>query len=118
MVDENTILNMFPIEGRSIYSPLKIKAGIFTNNINKAERVFNRIYNDNKDSVVRYINGKNDKSIMLSDGTWYVWIKPTLNARGHRCRKAYIDKDIDINTLHDLIIPICIYCTREDVIVI
>lgn len=114
MVD-NDILNAFPIENSMPYISDKIKVGIFTNDADKAENVLYKIFWDNIDVAQRFVNDKDTKSVLLEDGTWYVWIKPILKSRGHRCRKAYIDRNINVDVLYELVVPICLFCTRKDI---
>lgn len=107
-MNEEFILNHFA----------KTKVGIFTSDEYKAEVILSEIYDRNRNDVKGFKNGREYKQLMLNDGTYYVWIRPTDSARGHKCRKAYIDKNIDIQTFEEIIVPICIFCSRNDIKVI
>ncbi len=54
----------------------------------------------------------------LKDGTHYIWITPTDYNRGYKLGKAYIDKDIDTEILNNIVLPMCSYCTRDNITVI
>ena len=38
--------------------------GIFTNDSCKADEIMNKIYKDNKDNIIRFVKGENDKYIL------------------------------------------------------
>jgi hypothetical protein len=78
---------------------------------------FNKLVLEKKDYIERYIQSADDLRMTLKDGTYYVWVKPVDNSRGHRCSKAYIDKNLTLNEL-DKVIPICILCSKNDIEII
>ena len=110
------IVNMFQEEHMTQFHNGKI--GVFTNNRNKASMFFDNLYNQNKEDVERYRQSKDQIDLLLKDGTYYTWIKPIDSSRGHKCFKAFIDKNITLNMLHYSIVPICAYCTRENITII
>jgi len=91
------------------------KIGVFTNDRDKAVKLFTNLYHDKRQEIDYYRNSREMQEIRLLDGTQYLWIGPIDNSRGHKCGKAYIDKNLTLNEL-DYVIPIC-YCSRENVIV-
>lgn len=111
----NYILNMFPEE----YTPpfKNKKVGIFTNNSNKAWLIFEDLANQNKDNINRYRKSLDHIDLLLKDGTYYTWIKTIDNSRGHKCQKAYIDKNLTLKELQEIVVPICTHCERENIIV-
>lgn len=110
------IVNMFQEEHMNSFYNYKI--GIFTNNRDKASIIFEDLYNQNKENIERYRQGKDQIDLLLKDGTYYTWIKPINMSRGHRCCKAYIDKNLTLDILNTVVVPICAYCTRENITVI
>lgn len=58
---------------------------------------------DRLDSNMITIRRRDNASI--SNGDYYKAISADSTARGNRWHKAYIDKDIDINTLEQVILP-------------
>lgn len=110
------IINMFQEEHMTQFHNGKI--GIFTNNRNKASAFFEDLYNQNKEDVERYRQGKDQIDLLLKDGDYYTWIKPIDMSRGHRCCKAFIDKNLTLDILQEIVVPICAYCTRKNIIVI
>lgn len=92
--------------------------GIITSDRDKVEKIIADIFENNKGVVDRYINSKNEIRLRLKNGDNYIWIKPIPNARGHRLKSAYIDKNIDLDIFEDIIIPICAYCSKDDIKVI
>ena len=84
---------------------------VFTNNRMKAKSIID--YYIKNYEYVRAIIGENDMKVDLADGRRVKWVKPSDNARGHRCSEVYIDKDIDDDILNTVIKPICIHCTPE-----
>jgi len=93
------------------------KIGVFTNDYYKALKLFTNLYHDKRQEIDSYRNSESIQEIRLLNGTQYLWIKPINNSRGHRCEKAYIDKNLTLNELNNIVIPICVYCRREDVVV-
>lgn len=92
--------------------------GIFTNDKNKAQMIFDKIYDQNKDKIERYRKGEETIDLLLYDNTHYIWIRPINMSRGHRCTKAYIDKNLTLYELKDVVLPICINCSRTNIIII
>ena len=112
----NYIINMFPEDHMTQFNNGKI--GVFTNKRDKASIIFEELYSQNKENVERYRQSKDQIDLLLKDGDYYTWIKPTDNSRGHRCYKAFIDKNITLDILNTIVVPICVYCTRENITII
>jgi len=110
---EEYILHFFEKNVKNNYFENKI--GVFTNDRDKAVKLFTNLYHDKRQEIDYYRNSKEIQEIRLLDGTQYLWIKPNDGSRGHKCGKVYIDKNLTLNEL-DYVIPIC-YCSRENVIV-
>ena len=110
---EEFILHLFEENVKNNY--FKNKIGIFTNNHDKAVKLFTNLYHNKRQEIDYYRNSREMQEIRLLDGTQYLWIKPNDGSRGHKCGKAYIDKNLTLNEL-DYVMPIC-YCLRENVIV-
>jgi len=108
--------NMFQEEHITPFYNYKI--GIFTNNRDKASIFFENLYGENKENVDKYMRSESQLSLLLKDGTYYTWVKPIDNSRGHRCCKAYVDKNLTLDILNTVVVPICAYCTRENITVI
>lgn len=113
MENKEYILNFFNGNVKNNYCENNI--GVFTNDRNKVEDLFNNIYHDKRQEINYYRNSIKRQEIRLLDGTQYLWIRPNDKSRGHKCGKAYIDKNLTLNEL-DYVIPSC-YCSRENVIV-
>jgi hypothetical protein len=93
------------------------KIGVFTHDRDKVEKLFTNIYHDKRQEIDYYRNSRELQEIGLLDGTLYKWIKPNDGSRGHKCGKAYIDKNLTLNELNYIVVPICVYCSRENIIV-
>ena len=112
---EEYILNCFEKNKQSNFNYSKI--GVFTDDYNKAEEFFTNIYHNRRLEINYYRNSREIQEIRLLDGTLYKWIRPIYNSRGYRCDKAYIDKNLTLDELNYIVIPICVYCSRENVTV-
>ena len=112
---EEYILHFFEENVKNNYFENNI--GVFTNDRDKAEKLFTNIYHDKRQEIDYYRNSREMQEIRLLDGTQYLWIRPIGNSRGHKCGKAYIDKNLTLNELDYIVVPICIYCSRENVTV-
>jgi len=110
------IVNMFQEEHMIPFHNGKI--GVFTNNRDKAFTFFKDLYNQNKENIERFRQSRDQIDLLLKDKTYYTWIKPIDSSRGHKCYKAFIDKNITLNELNYVIVPICAYCTRENITII
>jgi len=110
---EEYILNCFEENVDNDYFNNKI--GVFTKDRDKVEEIFTNIYHDKRQEIDYYRNSREMQEIRLLDGTQYLWIKLNDGSRGHKCGKAYIDKNLTLNELNYIVIPICIYCKRENV---
>lgn len=112
---EEYILNCFEKNKQSNFNYSKI--GVFTNDRDKAVKLFTNLYHDKRQEIDYYRNSREMQEIRLLDGTQYLWIRPIDNSRGYRCGKAYIDKNLTLDELNYIVIPICVYCSRENVTV-
>jgi hypothetical protein len=117
-ISESYILDVFPEENTSFVDMSK-NVGIFTNNTDKVKMIFSNLYEQNKNNVEKYREGIKSEHVdlILKDNTRYIWIKPNNGSRGHRCGKAYIDKNLTLTELQYYVYPICTYCTRKDIVV-
>lgn len=109
------ILNMFPEKHDRPFNNKKV--GIFTNNSNKAISIFEDLVGQNKNYINRYRKSKNNIDLLLEDGNYYTWIKTIDASKGHRCGKAYIDRNLTLKELQEIVIPICTCCKRKNIIV-
>lgn len=115
---EQYILNCFTNDELN-FDNSKARIGIITSNEEKADKIFEEIFNSNKGNIKRYIDSKNQKEILFEDNiTHYVWVRPSNSARGCRFKGAYIDKDINIEIFENVIIPICAFCKKDNIKVI
>lgn len=115
---EEYILSSFTNDKLS-FDNSKMRIGIVTANEEKADKLFEDIFNKNKENVKRYIDSKNQKEILLNDNiTCYIWVKPCESSKGYKLKSAYIDKDIDVEIFENVIIPICAYCKKDDIKII
>lgn len=110
------ILNVFS-KDEDIFKLTNKKIGIFTNNRKKAETIFNNLRTQYENNISRYRESIGHIDLLLDNGTYYVWIKPIDNSRGHKVSGAYIDKNLTLDELFELVVPICVYCKRKDIII-
>jgi hypothetical protein len=113
---EEYILSFFKDNKESRLNNSKI--GIFTNDYFKASNFFTNLYHSKRQEIDFYRNSESIQEIKLLDGTQYLWIKPIDNSRGHRVEKAYIDRNLTLNELCYIVVPICVYCTTDNVKII
>lgn len=113
---EEYILSFFKNNKDLKFNNLTI--GIFTNDYYKALVFFTNIYHEKRQEIDFYRNSESIQKIKLLDGTQYIWIKPVDYLRGCRVHKAYIDKNLTLNELCHIVIPICAYCTKDNVKII
>jgi len=113
----NYILDKFP-ENTGIYQYYNGKIGIFTNSRHKCVQLLDILFAKNKDNVKVFRKSEKTLELILHDDTIYEWIIPDQDAIGYGCSKAYIDKNVTIDELHDVILPICILCSRDNVTII
>lgn len=98
---------------------VKVYAGVFTNSEYKAIIFFDNLIQEQGEAknLKQFINSKERKEVILNDDTRYVWIKISDNSRGYRVHRAYIDRDITLEELHNLILPLC-YSGKDDIEII
>ena len=86
---------------------------IFTSCRGKAEAIID--YYSRNYGYIDLVKSKNNMWINLLDGRRVKWVDPTEHIRGYQCSEAYIDREIDENILNTVVMPICIFCTRESI---
>jgi hypothetical protein len=93
-----------------------IICGIFTSNRKLADHILEKIYeqlkSDNKEIKHVFAEGRFCKEICLLNGDVYKWINPIESSRANRVTKAYIDRSIDEDTLHLIVLP-CLVGPRD-----
>lgn len=94
---------------------VKVDTIIFTNDVEKADKKLNEIYNNHKSEVARFIKGSWTSEIWLNDGSRYIWLRPLPGSKGYRCRKAIIDRNINFDDFLNYIDGVCLYCGKKDV---
>lgn len=98
---------------------IKVHCGIFTNNSSKAEDKLKEIMNNfNNEEIYGLILSSDRKELKLNNGERYIWIRPTDNSRGYRCKKAIIDREISYKELMEHVAYVCMYCGEEDIEII
>lgn len=117
-LDEELILSYFDELSNNDYISCNNKTGIITNDIDKCNIIFNKIYSENENNIEYFKNSNYTKELKLLSGEIYVWIKARESSRGHKCSKAYIDKNIPLDVLHNIVLPICVFVSRKDVKII
>ena len=111
------ILGMFSENTR--FPPLNNNTiGIFSNNPSKADKILSELASNNKDNVKFHRKSKDFQELILNDETRYIWIKISNNSRGYKVSQAYIDREITLDELYDIIVPVCFYCTRDKIKII
>lgn len=84
------------------------------------------VFSKSREKVVDYMNSlENVDNIMLSkdhinfssNGFYYRWINLRDSSRGHRCGRAIVDVDLldDFDLINNLLLPICLYCTKDTI---
>lgn len=109
----NYILNIFPDE--VVIKSEKINVGILTNDYMKCFKLLDEIARDNKENIKYFKRGKEFQELVFLDGTKYKWVKPINSSRGYKFSKAYIDKNLTLDELWDIVQPICIHCSKKDI---
>lgn len=95
---------------------IKVSCGILTNDSAKAELKLQELYcKYNKEDVEIFIMSTDRKELRLNNGERFVWIKLNNGSRGYRCGKIIIDRNIRLEELQEIILPICYACGRDDV---
>lgn len=92
--------------------------GIFTDNYWKAKNILDDLYRIDKEDIVQYQVGKTYARLVYKDETIYMWIRPNNSARGHRVKSAYIDSYMSLEQFYNIVMPICLYCSKDDITVI
>ena len=94
----------------------KISCGILTNDSLKANSKLKELYYKFDKSEIEYFTiSKDRKELRLKNGKRYLWIKLSDCSRGYRCVKIIIDRNITLEELYEIVLPICYACGRDDV---
>lgn len=95
---------------------IKIAYGVITDDWGKAHLKFQelRCKYENEEIEVFSIS-ENYMELRLINGKRYVWVRPSLCARGYRFANIIIDRNIGFEALNEVIIPICYACGRDNV---
>lgn len=119
-VIDKYVKSMFGSEIRDMMglNNVKVSCIIFSNDSKKANErmeyilsqhmLLNEVYN-----IVRVKEGI--KEIKLKNGTRYMWCKPNDNSRGYRCNHTFIDRNLSLETIENVVIPIATYCSKDTV---
>lgn len=94
---------------------VKVDTIIFTHDRDKAERKMTEVYNECPSRVYRFIKSSYAIALHFYDGSRYMWLNPTSSARGYRCRKAIIDRNITLLEFQDHLDIPCMYCGKDDI---
>ena len=83
---------------------------IYCNKIDKGKRYLEEIMKDiPKEDIVKYRVNACKTFLELIDGTIYRVILATDSARGNKCNFAYIDTDISMEIIRNIIYPSIVY---------
>lgn len=90
---------------------------IITNNIDKAEKVFEEILTkiNKEDNLDRFAIKGCEKYIITKDDKSYHWYRASESMKGVRYNEAWIDLDIDYGMLRDVVIPSGKYSNRNKI---
>lgn len=79
---------------------------VFGNTIGRARNKLDEILGELKYKEVKQVKkSKSGYTIELNDGTFYRTVSASNNARGYKCEKAFIDYNIDIEIIQNVIEP-------------
>lgn len=95
---------------------IKVSCGVITNDWAKANLKFQELrckYKDNE--VEAFIINKDRMELKLINNFRYTWIKSRTSSKGYRCGKIIIDRNITLEELNEIILPMCYACGRDDV---
>jgi len=87
---------------------------VITDNRDKVNKIFSEIKQQNKEIIQEY-NTKSFKSILFKDCTNLFWLNPSINVREQKPTRVWIDKDIDKTILQEKILPILLFCKKENI---
>lgn len=115
IIDEY-ILSHFPDTTETISKFDNKQIGIFTHNSQKAEnKIMNIIKDIGTNNIEKLKKSKDHKELILKNGIRYMWVKPIGMTCGIRCSGAIIDRTVTLDEFHKIILPICVFCTKETV---
>jgi hypothetical protein len=87
---------------------------IITSNKEKADAVFASIEKEYEGHIVRKVISRNRCYTVFDDGHDLVWIPLSCSARGYRFHRLWIDKNLDVETLHHIFAHS--YCNNKDIV--
>lgn len=117
-VMDNIINNSFNRDSSKMagLNNIKVYCGVITNDFGKASLKFQELKNKYTDEEVEIFRiSKDYMELRLSNGERYIWIKANTSSKGYRCGKIIIDRNITLEELYEIIMPICYACGKEDV---
>ena len=85
--------------------------GIFTNDRDKAIKLIEQ----NKDIFLRINTSKNDISAITAWGEQWKWIKVSDSSIGNRLKKAFIDRELKLEILENIVFPMLVNCNKNDI---
>jgi ribosomal protein L31 len=115
---DESINNAFDRESSEMagLNNVKVSCGILTMDPEKAELKLKELYYNFGGALVeRFITSKDRKDLLLKNSERYIWIKPDLSSRGYRCGKIILDRNITLEQLYEIVMPMCYACGRDDV---
>jgi hypothetical protein len=115
LYNKERILNMFDDIACDILNNSVI---IFTNSSKKAKKKMDDLQEQYKEQVYSCYQNDDYKRLVLKDGTVYSWKSMSMSTHSIRCSRAYIDGDLTPRELRAVVLPICLYCSKTDVVVI
>jgi phage terminase large subunit-like protein len=93
---------------------------VFTHDYDTAKKKLEEILQDKLsngiDNLIRIWNSPNSGNFryLYEDEEW-VWVNPSMGARGYRAHKAYVDAKCTYQEVEEYIRPYCAsYCKDED----
>lgn len=87
---------------------------IYTYDRSKAINIMESVIKKDKDNVLEYRFGLYP-SLRLKDGSCYNFYHPNMCMRGIKYSHVWIDLDIELDIIKQIIIPSGIYCSKSNV---
>lgn len=116
-VADDYILSRFGPEQNAYISYFGNNIGIITNSRFKAQCWFYKFTEDNKDNIEWYKQSQYHIEVLTKDGKHYKWIQPNQSSRANKLGSAYIDRDVTLEELEYIILPMC-FCSKENIKII
>jgi hypothetical protein len=86
------------------------KIGVVTFDEIKAREFMRKIELENKDKVIRFVKQDGVWELLLDDDRHYVWIEPTPDVKQTIIHKVYVDRNINIDIMNEVVFEICRNC--------